>query len=246
MDEPCIGALERATLAAVPPTELLALDGWLVALDAGSVGRAHSAVPTRHTGVRHELLPEIEQAYEARRLGPSFRVPRVAGCGPLQRALAAAGYTPRQPTLTLAGSVEALAARGPAHAVETGTQPGAGWDSVFLGTGFDPVDGASRVAILRRGLDTVFASVRWQGRIAAVGTACFSHGWCGIHGMRTAPGARGQGLARAILATFGQLARQRGLARVFLQVEEANAKARSLYERAGLRTAWCSDYWRRG
>ncbi|WP_427911692.1 GNAT family N-acetyltransferase [Ramlibacter sp. MMS24-I3-19] len=102
------------------------------------------------------------------------------------------------------------------------------------------------MAILQRGRDTVFASAKWEGRIAAVGTACFSHGWCGIHGMRTAPDARGHGLAGAILATFGRMAHQRGLARVFLQVEEGNATARSLYERAGLRTAWCSDYWRRG
>ena len=246
MDEPDIDALERATLAAVPPTELVALDGWLVALDAGTVGRAHSAVPTRHVGVRHDLLPEIEGAYGARRLRPSFRVPRVTGSGPLQHALRDAGYTPRQPTLTLVGSVDAFAPRDPGHGVETAARPGTGWADVFLGSGFDPLDGASRVAILQRGGDTVFASVQWQGRIAAVGTACFSHGWCGIHGMRTAPDARGHGLASAILATFGAMARQRGLARVFLQVEEANATARSLYERAGLRTAWCSDYWRRG
>lgn len=246
MDEPEIDALEHATLAAVPPTELLALDGWLVALDAGTVGRAHSAVPTRHTEVRHDLLGDIEHAYRARQLRPSFRVPRVPGCEPLQHDLGARGYTPRQPTLTLVGSVDALAAREPGHEVATCTQAGPGWAEVFLGTGFDPLDGASRLAILQRGRDTVFASAQRQGRIAAVGTACFSHGWCGIHGMRTAPDARGQGLASAILATFGRMARQRGLQRVFLQVEEGNTTARSLYGRAGLRTAWCSEYWRRG
>lgn len=220
MDEPAVASLEGATLAAVPPTELLALDGWLVALDAGTVGRAHSAVSTRHTEVRHDLLDAIEHAYRARRLRPSFRVPRGPGCEPLQRDLRARGYTPRQPTLTSVGSVDALAAREPGHAVATDAQPGPGWAEVFLGAGFDRLDGASRVAILQRGRDTVFASAQRQGRIAAVGTACFSHGWCGIHGMRTA--------------------------RVFLQVEEGNATARSLYERAGLRTVWCSDDWRRG
>lgn len=246
MDESAAASLEHATLAAVSPIELLALDGWLVALDAGTVGRAHSAVPTRHTEVRHDLLDDIEHAYQSRQLRPSFRVPRVPGCEPLRHGLRARGYTPRQPTLTLAGPVDALAAREPGHAVTTDAQPGPGWAEVFLGTGFDPVDGASRVAILRRGRDTVFASAQRQGRIAAVGAACFSHGWCGIHGMRTATDARAHGLASAILATFGRMARQRGLARVFLQVEEANATARSLYERAGLRTAWCSEYWRRG
>ena len=92
----------------------------------------------------------------------------------------------------------------------------------------------------------MFASIERDGATVAVGSACFSQGWCGIHGMRTAPDARGHGLASAILATFGRMARQGGLARVFLQVEEANATARSLYERAGLRSVWCSEYWRRG
>jgi GNAT superfamily N-acetyltransferase len=92
----------------------------------------------------------------------------------------------------------------------------------------------------------VFASVRLEGVVVAVGSACMSHGWCGIHGMRTAPAARGRGCAGAILAAFGGLAQDRGIGRVFLQVDEANATARSIYERAGLGTAWCSDYWRRG
>ena len=90
------------------------------------------------------------------------------------------------------------------------------------------------------------AAVRLGGRVVAVGSACFSQGWCGIHGMRTAPAARGSGCATAILAAFGQLAIERGVHRVFLQVEAANATARSVYERAGFGTAWCSEYWRRG
>jgi GNAT superfamily N-acetyltransferase len=238
-------ALERATLAAVPPQEMVALDGWLVALDPGTVGRAHSAVPTRHVRVRHDLFGAIESRYGAAGLRPSFRIPRVVGCDDVRAALQAGGYAPRQPTLTQTGSAAGLVHVASAQ-VRLDSQPPQGWAEVFVGPGFDPVDGASRVAILRRGRESVFATVQLDGVVAAVGSACFSQGWCGIHGMRTAPGARGRGFAGAILAAFGQLARERAVDRVFLQVEEANATARSVYERAGLGTAWCSDYWRRG
>jgi len=246
MTDADIETLERATLAAVPPQELLALDGWLVALDGGTVGLAHSAVPTRHAGVGHGLLPGIEARYVDAGLHPSFRIPRVPGCDASRDWLHARGYRPRQPTLTQTGDAEGLLRLASRYPVQLDAQPTEGWADVFLGSGFDPVDGASRVAILRRGRDNVFATVRIEGVVAAVGSACFSQGWCGVHGMRTSAGARGRGYASAILAAFGALARERGIERVFLQVEEANATARSLYERAGFRTAWSSDYWRRG
>lgn len=241
-----IEALERATLAAVPPRQVQALDGWLVGLDDGTVGRAHSAVPTRHARVRADLLATIEEAYVAASRRASFRIPQVPAFDLARAWLRAQGYTPRQPTLTQAGGVGGLSQLPSAHVVELHAQPPPGWAGVFLGAGFDPVDGESRIAILRRGRDSMFASVRVGDEVAAVGSACFSHGWCGIHGMRTAPPARGRGCAAAILAAFGRLAAERGVDRVFLQVEEANAPARSLYRRAGFRTAWCSDYWRRG
>jgi GNAT superfamily N-acetyltransferase len=241
-----IESLERATLAAVPPQQLVALDGWLVALDAGTVGRAHSAVPTRHAQVRHDLLPAIEQHYAKAGLRPSFRIPRVPGCDAARDWLRAQGYMPRQPTLTQVGRTEGLLRVPATHAVQLDARPPEGWAEVFLGAGFDPVDGASRVAILRRGPDNVFASVRLEGDVVAVGSACFNQGWCGVHGMRTSAAARGRGCAGAILAAFATLARERGVDRMFLQVEEANAAARSIYERAGFSTMWCSDYWRRG
>ncbi|MGZ5846098.1 MAG: GNAT family N-acetyltransferase [Ramlibacter sp.] len=246
MAEDDIDTLERATLAAVPPQQLVALEGWLVALDPGTVRRAHSAVPTRHAQVRHDLLAAIEGHYAGAQLRPSFRIPRVDGAEPLRSLLAARGYASQQPTLTQVGRAHALAAVAAPVPVRLDGAPDEAWAGVFLGEGFDPVDGACRVALLRRGRESVYAAVVQDGTVAAVGSACFSHGWCGIHGMRTARAWRGRGYAGAILAAFGQLALRRGVARVFLLVEQANAPARSLYERAGLRTAWCYDYWRLG
>lgn len=243
MTDDGIERLERATLAAVPPRELLTLDGWLVALDPGTVGRAHSAVPTRHRQPRIDLVPAILDAYRQRGLRPAFRVADVDGCRALGEALAARGFAPTQPTLVQTGPVAGLATVNGAAAVEIGSRPPEGWAAVFLGPGFDPVDGASRIEILQRSASAVFGAVRVDGEVVAVGGACFSEGWCGVHGMRTAAAFRGRGFAGSILAAFGREAAARGIDRVLLQVEEKNP-ARSLYSRAGLRTAWRYAYWR--
>ncbi|HVZ42906.1 MAG TPA: GNAT family N-acetyltransferase [Ramlibacter sp.] len=238
-----VESLERATLAAVPPRAQEKIEGWLVALDDGTVGRAHSAAPLMHDDVRVGIVPRIEARYRAQGLQPMFRLPQLASFELLRAVLRAEGYEMAKPTFVQTGTVEAMAAVAAPDGVRLDAQPGEGWASVFLGVGFDPLDGASRLAILRRSRDSVFASVEVQGRVAAVGAACFSHGWCGVHGMRTSPALRGKGFASRILAAFAQEARRRGIGRVFLQVEQGNATAQSVYRRAGFGTAWGYEYW---
>ena len=240
-----IASLERATLAAVPPQQVQELPGWLLALDDGTVGRAHSAVPLRHAALPAEVLDTIAARYREHGLAPMFRIPRAAGLQGLHDGLVQRGFVPRKPTLTQVGEVAGLLALATPAPVELATRPDASWAAVFLGEGFDPVDGASRLGLLRRAQDSVFASVRVDGQLVAVGSGCYAEGWCGIHGMRTLPGWRGRGLAAAILAALGRQARERGIARCFLQVQQDNAGAQKLYARAGLATAWCYDYWER-
>ena len=47
-----------------------------------------------------------------------------------------------------------------------------------------------------------------------------------------------------VLRAMAQEARQRGIERVFLQVDQHNAPALALYRRAGLALAWGYAYWR--
>lgn len=238
-----VESLERATLAAVPPQAQEELPGWLLGLDRGTVGRAHSAVPLRHEAPEAGVLAAIETRYRAHGLAPVLRLPRLGCFEAMCSALDAQGYAPAQPVVVKTGTVRAMGAIGEGAGIALRSEPDDGWAEVLLGEGFDPVDGASRLAILRRASGSVFASVRVQGRVAAVGSACFSQGWCGVHAMRTAPAFRGQGLASRILAALAAEARRRGIERAFLQVEQGNP-ARALYRRAGLATAWVYEYWR--
>jgi len=240
-----VESLERATLAALPPQTVEELGGWLLALDGGTVGRAHSAVPLQHRAGGSGLVPAIEARYAAQGLRCVFRVPQLGAFEELRSRLRDGGYEAEQPTFTLAGEVASVAALAEPEDVTLAPSLDDEWGAVFMGPGFDPVDGASRFAILRRGRSSMFAAVRIDGQIVAVGLGCFSHGWCGVHGMRTSPPFRGRGLASRILAALAHEAARRGIARVFLQVEQGNDAALRLYGKAGLRPAWGYEYWRR-
>ena len=241
-----IAAIELATLDAVPPQRLQRWRDWLLPFDDGTVGRSHSAVPLRHAAPAHDVLGELERRYAEQGLATVLRIPELSEFARLQAAMSAAGYARTKPTLVQVGDLQGLAAKsGPGSAIEIADRPASDWEQVFLGEGFDPRDGASRLAILRRGTHSLFAGVRVDGRIAAVGSAAVSHGWCGMHGMRTLPAFRGRGFAGAILAALARAARERDAHSVFLQVDAANAPARSLYEGLGFAPAWTYAYWAR-
>jgi len=236
-----VESLERSIVAAVAPPEVLEIGGWLVPLDNGTIGRAKSAVPLRHD-IDASAVDEIVAAYRARGLSPAFRLADVTSLDSVRDAVARHGLTGQQPTIMKLGDVAVLAAfsDGPARVLE---EPDDAWGAVFLGEGFDPVDGAHRIAALTRSPGAVYGAAGEDGTTQAVGVASFGHGWAGIHGMRTALAHRGQGLAGSILGALGRAMAERGLSRAFLQVEEANS-ARRIYRRASFEPAWTYRYWR--
>jgi GNAT superfamily N-acetyltransferase len=236
-----VEALERDTVAAVAPPQILEIGGWLVPLDNGTIGRAKSAVPLSHD-LGPEAIGEIEAAYRDRGLKPAFRVADVPSLAAVREELTRRGFAAEQPTIFKTGFVEELADFSTASArILSG--PDDAWGAVFLGEGFDPVDGAHRIAALTRSPGAIYGAAGEGGEIQGVGVMSFGAAWAGIHGMRTAPAHRGKGLAAAVLAAMGREARTRGVERVFLQVEEGNA-ARRIYRKAGFSSAWRYHYWR--
>lgn len=258
-----IAAIERATVAAVAPSACAEWPGWVLPFDGGTIGRSHSAVPLAHDsgvwaahGSPQALVAAMAAAYRAQGLVPSLRVAHVPGLAPLQAALRAAGFSMTQPTLTMTapwpvnadtgGGRRAAATDAARPVVDVQDQPDDAWAAVYLGEGFDPVDGACRVAALSRAVGSVYARSRAgaQGPVVATGVGSFGHGWVGVHGMRTLPAHRGQGHASAILQGLQRVAAARGVTQAFLQVEQANEGAQRLYRGVGFRPAWLYHYWR--
>jgi ribosomal protein S18 acetylase RimI-like enzyme len=240
-----VEAIERATLDAVPPQAMVTVGGWLLGLDHGTVGRAHSAVPLSHETADvadASVVRAIMARYAREGLSAVFRVPARAAFDPVRAELARCGWVAGKPTRTFTGTADAMRRLGSHAGVELMAQPNGGWRAVFLGEGFDPVDGASRVQILGRARHAVFACVRENGRTVAAGMGSYSQGWASVHGMRTLASHRGRGMAGGILAALAGEAGARGIERVFLQVEAGNP-AQALYRRAGFEEAWDYAYW---
>jgi GNAT superfamily N-acetyltransferase len=241
-----IEAIERATLAAVAPEEVQEIDGWLVGLDPGSIRRAASAVPLRHDlPADPKTLDLIEAAFGARGLAPAFRLADSPRLEAVRRELLRRGYGFEQPTLVKIAPVAAILGVTEAAPAEIAERPDEAWAAVFLGEGFDPVDGACRVKALSRSPGARFGMVRDAGRTIAVGCGSYGPDWVSFHGMRTDLARRGEGLAGRVLAGLAREALARGIGRAFLQVEEKNVSARSLYRRAGFEPAWRYFYWSR-
>jgi ribosomal protein S18 acetylase RimI-like enzyme len=238
-----VEAIERATLHAVSPAARTELASWILPFDSGTVGRAKSAVPLTHAAPELSVLREIEATYAGRACPVMLRIPVLPTFESFRHHLAETGY--REHTLTEvqvadAASVRAVSDGAPAEVLAA---PSAAWASVFLGEGFDPVDGASRVRKLGQAAGSLFATLLQDEYPAAAPAAAFSHGWASIHGMRTAQECRGRGLAGGVLATLAEAAIARGYQSLFLQVATDNAPAKSLYRRAGFMHAWSYSYW---
>lgn len=240
-----VETIERATLDAVPPEQTAELNGWLLGLDRGTVGRAHSAVPLAHSPCDAGVLPAVEAVYARHGLNAVWRVPELASFDALRAALREAGYAMTKPTCVFTGRMDATGRPANADGVTLLAEPDEAWRAVFLGEGFDPVDGASRVQILSRARHAVFACIRVDGQTVAAGMGSYSLGWGSVHGMRTLAPYRGRGLAGRVLAALTQQAQARGMDRLFLQVDRGNTGAQSLYRRAGFAPAWDYAYWAR-
>ncbi|WP_372659774.1 GNAT family N-acetyltransferase [Hydrogenophaga sp.] len=245
-----IESLERATLQAVAPEQVHELPGWLLPMDSGTVGRAKSAVPWTREAADPAAADRIAQAYRANGFQPVLRVPDLPAFDALRSHLLALGFTHDQPTLTQVGRIDkviaALSHLG-TEGVALDERPDAAWMAMFLGEGFDPVDGASRAASLARAQGTRFVSLRMGlggGQTLACAAASFGHGWLGLHGLRTEARQRGRGLAGKVLLAMALEARARGVKRMYLQVHESSTSALALYRRVGLETVWSYHYWR--
>ncbi|MDZ4375086.1 MAG: GNAT family N-acetyltransferase [Phenylobacterium sp.] len=236
-----IESVERATIHAVAPPEVLEIGQWLVPLEAGPINRAKSAVPLSHE-VDASHLDAIEAAYRQRDLSPAFRIAEAPGLKAVTAEIARRGYASELPTLVMTAPALSVAEIAAPFA-DLLDHPDETWGRMFLGEGFDPIDGAHRVERLTAAPDALYGAVREGGRTTAVGVISFGYGWASIHGMRTAMERRGAGLASRLLALFGAAALARQVDRVFLQVEDGNP-AQNLYRRAGFEEAWRYRYWR--
>jgi N-acetylglutamate synthase len=251
--------LERTAAAHWRGTEEEWLGEWLLRAADGFTGRANSALPLGDPGrPLDDALDYVAGWYRARGLAPMISVPLpLSGgdsaapgldgldgpdgpgrLGRLDAELTERGWATRPgPAFVMVADLP-LTVTGPAlpagAVVRADADPDEAWLDRYHYRGTD-----TRPPVLREVLasaqDQAFISIRAESGVLAIARLSIAGGWAGLTAVEVDQHRRRAGLGLAITAAACAEAADRGVNRVFLQVEEGNAGARALYERCRFR-----------
>ena len=215
---------------------------WLLRAAEGFTGRANSALAAGDPG---RPLPDAVEAVHAwyAALGQRAMIAVPFGmdgpAGELDGLLDALGWSRRDgPAIVMTARPAAIAGLATASApaalispVQVADAPDEAWLAMYhyRGQKLPPV--ARR--LLMSAPWQAFASVREDGQTIAIGRVAADAGWAGMTAIETDPAHRRRGLARAVTVALAMVAASRGAMGLYLQVEDTNAAARTLYAGMG-------------
>ncbi|WP_018784713.1 GNAT family N-acetyltransferase [Micromonospora sp. CNB394] len=256
-------ALELAADEAWPAPVRGRLGDWLLRWADGWTGRANSALPAGDPDRPLPAALDAVQRWYAERGGSALVNTPLPLAAPVGAELDARGWTSRPPVLVQTVPLRTLTA--PPETVPADVHPGrvampaaadpqppaspAGTPPVTL-TG-TPTDDWLAICAGRKGglpdaarhvltaVDRVrFAELRVDGRLLAIGRGTVTGGgrWLGLGLLEVLPEARRRGFATAVVRALADWGADEGAARAFLQVEQSNTGAVTLYRRLGFTT----------
>ncbi|WP_112244236.1 GNAT family N-acetyltransferase [Kribbella monticola] len=222
-----------------PAVETVHLGQWLLRASQGWTGRANSLLPAGDPGMPlSDALKQAVAFYEERGLRPLALV-RLGT--PLEAEFRQHGWVESRPgesdALVLHTSLD-LVNGVPAYEVEVHGKP----DDEWYGTAFDGEVPAPAPAVMEGAPKAVFASVRLDGTVVAVGRGSMTGHWLGIDGVRVVPEYRRRGLATAVLQGLARWSGAQGGRRTYLEVLEGNTAALSTYLSLGYTEAYRYRY----
>jgi GNAT superfamily N-acetyltransferase len=232
-------ALELAANEAWPAPVQEPLGSWVLRSADNWTGRGNSALAVGDPDRPLEAAIDAVRAWYAARGQQAMINAPMPLAAPVNAALDARGWTTLPLTLVQTAPLSALLVDperdGPP--VELSDAPDDAWLAmVARHKGALP---PAALHVLTRVPRVVFAQVRGpDGDLLAVarGTVTGPERWHGVTLMQVAPHARRRGLARHVMRQLAAWAASAGSTRAFLQVEERNAAATTLYGRLGFRT----------
>ncbi|WP_328536879.1 GNAT family N-acetyltransferase [Streptomyces sp. NBC_00344] len=230
--------LARAGARAWQPVECEYLGDWQLRAAAGFTRRANSVLPLGDPGCPlDEALDRVRAWYAARNLPAYMQL--ATGHEGTQEALAAElerrDWTREVTALIRTG---ALAPIGDLDVDVSRVTLSRSFDDAWLSRyGRFSAPGPEVTKVIASGPSTWFASVA-GGRetTAAIGRCVVDGRWAGFMAIEVDPAARRQGLATAVMTALARRALGEGASAAWLQVEEENAGARTLYDGMGFET----------
>ena len=247
VDEPqaklVVRLLDELGGRAIAPALIEPLGGWQIRLSPGApFRRANSVLPNGDlpdgTSL-DEAIRTVEEFYRAEDRPARFHVSDAARPPELDAALEARGYEIEAPVVVMGAGATIVLGRTSGEGRLTNERGRRAWERANASLHGDSTRARQRVIAYGRALNSL--NVASTGAVAppepghavSIGFAVADQGWTGIFGMGTRGEARRQGAATAVLHTLAQWAVDHDAPRLYLQVEEDNAGARELYERAG-------------
>ncbi|WFE62210.1 GNAT family N-acetyltransferase [Micromonospora sp. WMMD714] len=232
--------LELAADEAWPAPVRGRLGDWLLRSADGWTGRANSALPV---GDPDRPLPAAVDAIErwyAERGQPALVNTPLPLAVPVGAELDARGWTARPLTLVQTVPLTTLLPPEPAPAdgppVTLADAPSEEWLAVAAGRkGGLPASARHILTAVDR---LRFAQVYADGALVATarGTVTGQGRWLGLSLIEVAPSARRQGLAARVVRELAGWGAAEGATHAFLQVEQRNTEAVSLYRKLGFTT----------
>jgi N-acetylglutamate synthase len=225
--------LERAAAGGWRAPEEVPLGDWLLRAAAGFTGRANSALAIGAPGLPlAEAIGRVCDWYRVRGWPAMVAVPYPTGQperSAVDRYLAGQHWRITHGAIVMTAGPEAV--DGQADLVSIADQPDDGWLSRYQYRGDRPPPISAQ--LLRSAPWQAFASVRYGGRTVAVGRVAVADRWAGLTAVAVDPDFRRRGLGQAITAGLVNAAVEYGVTGIYLQVEDGNLAARSLYQGLG-------------
>lgn len=251
-DVPSPRVIEELAFDAWPAAEVADCGGWRMRFNRGVTNRGNSVWACDWRG-GHALaaLERVERFYRDRGRSASFQITPASKPEGLDSLLAVQGYQRVLPVSVEWARAEQVA-RLPCPAppvIECNEHISDAWFELSGRRGRFVGD---QIPVYRQMMEKLkgracFALARAGPGGAPLGVALgvAGDGEVGVFSMLTLPEHRGRGVGRALLAGIARWALGRNCAGLYLQVEEDNAAARSLYTRAGFEPVYGYHY-RRG
>lgn len=234
--------LEELNFNAWPALRTAMLDGWLLRSTGNDSRRVNSVNPFV-PGVLPlgEKIGAAEAIYARWGRRTFFRLTPLAE-SELDSKLAERGYAIEGQTFVQVGEAVAF---GQPPDVQVLDRPHDAW--IDAARVVRELESSSEIALLAAqhraiGIDSGWAVVGDGEHALGVGVVGVERGWAGLHGIYVAKAGRGRGLARKLTEALIGYASRRGARRVWLQVDQTNAAALSLYASLGFSTAYTYHY----
>ncbi len=237
-------SIEAASQRAWPPIAVEPFHGWELRY-GGAQSRRLDSVRTLafdDSIALEDAVARVEAWYDAFALPSCFQVTDVTQPAALDAVLATRGYEPLSVTVIQWVDLARVPAPSSQSVQLLGEVTPTVLDALCAPEWNDRVRLARRALLCRIRPARRFAVVEVDGQVAAGGLCVADGPLAGIFSMRTHPAYRGRGLARAVLLRLADWARSRGAQRLYLQVEEDNLPATSLYTSVGFSSVYRYHY----